>query len=258
MSRKPFIGGNWKMNTDRAGAVELAGKLVERIGTFEAADVAVAPPSVYLEAVGAALSGSGIILAAQNAWYESDGAYTGELSTNMLLDVGCRVVILGHSERRHVIGESDELINRKVLKSLDAGLDVIFCIGELLEQRQAEQTTDVATKQVRIGLEGVARTCADGSALAERLTVAYEPVWAIGTGVTATPEQAQEVHAMVRKLLAELYDDGTAQAIRIQYGGSVKPANAAELLSQPDIDGALVGGASLKADDFEAIVKSVR
>jgi triosephosphate isomerase len=248
MSRKLFIAGNWKMNTSRDGAVALAGGLKDAIGAVEAVDLGVAPPFVYLAAVGEALAGSRIDLLAQNMFYEDNGAFTGETSGEMLRDVGVRTVILGHSERRHVIGESDELINRKVIKALGDGLDVILCVGELLEQRQAEQTLEVVGRQVKIGLEGVP---ADAMA---NVTIAYEPVWAIGTGVTATPDQAQHVHAMVRGMLGEKYDAAVAEATRIQYGGSVKPANAAELLAQPDIDGALVGGASLKVDDFSAIV----
>ncbi len=248
MSRKLFIAGNWKMNTSRDGAVALAGGLKDAIGAVEAVDLGVAPPFVYLAAVGEALAGSRIDLVAQNMFYEDNGAFTGETSGEMLRDVGVRTAILGHSERRHVIGESDELINRKVIKALGDGLDVILCVGELLEQRQAEQTLEVVGRQVKIGLEGV-----PADAMAD-VTIAYEPVWAIGTGVTATPDQAQHVHAMVRGMLGEKYDSAVAEATRIQYGGSVKPANAAELLAQPDIDGALVGGASLKVDDFSAIV----
>ena len=250
MARKLFIAGNWKMNTSRADAVALAGEVAERLGAIDAVDVAVCPPFVHLWAVGEVLAGSNVALGAQNLWYEDDGAYTGEVSAAMLKDVGCRYVILGHSERRHVIGETDEVINRKVLKALAGGLDVMFCVGELLEQRQADQTTDVVRKQVRIGLEGV------DAEQVRRVTIAYEPVWAIGTGVTATPQQAEEVHAMIRALIERAYSGEIAEQLRIQYGGSVKPSNAAELLSQPDIDGGLIGGASLKADDFAAIVEA--
>jgi triosephosphate isomerase len=256
MSRKLFIAGNWKMNTSRAVSTALAKALVARIGKVTRVDLAVAPPFVYLPAVAEAIAGSGIALAAQNLFYEDDGAFTGEVSAAMLKDVGCRYVIVGHSERRHVIGETDETVNRKVLKALAGGMDVILCIGELLSQREADQTSDVVARQVKIGLEGVGRDCPGGKALADRLTLAYEPVWAIGTGRTASPDQAQEVHAMVRGLIAEMYGPGTAEAMRIQYGGSVKPSNARELLAQDDVDGALVGGASLKADDFAAIVEA--
>ncbi|MFP3937661.1 MAG: triose-phosphate isomerase [Phycisphaerae bacterium] len=250
MARKLFIAGNWKMNLNLTEAGKLARALAEKIGDVETVDLAVCPAMVHLETVGKALDGTKIALGAQNMFYEDNGAFTGETSSEMLRDVGCRYVILGHSERRHVIGESDELINRKVLKALSAGLEPILCVGELLEQREASETMDVVRRQVEVGLEGVS------AADARRVTIAYEPVWAIGTGKTATPDQAQEVHAMIRKLLAERYDEELAETVRIQYGGSVKPANAAELLGQNDIDGALVGGASLKADDFAGIVNA--
>jgi triosephosphate isomerase len=249
MARKLFIAGNWKMNTNRASAVELAGALVKEVGSLDKIDLAVCPPSVYLADVASAVKGSRIAVGAQNMFYENDGAFTGELSGAMLKDVGCRYVILGHSERRHVIGESDEIINRKVLKALSDGLLPIFCVGELLAEREANRTMEVVRRQVEIGLEGVSKVDA------AKVTVAYEPVWAIGTGRTASPEQAQEVHAMIRSLLASMYDAALAQTVRIQYGGSVKASNAAELLRQEDIDGALVGGASLKASDFVGIIK---
>lgn len=250
MPRKPFIAGNWKMNTSAAAAAALAQALVEKIGAIEAVDLGVCPPFLYLQAVGKALAGSRIALGAQDVFYEDDGAFTGEISTAMLADVGCTHVICGHSERRHVIGETDETINRKVLKAVADGLSPILCVGELLGQRQAGETAEVVERQVQRGLEGVS------AGDIARATIAYEPVWAIGTGVNATPEQAQEVHAMIRALLGELYDPATAQSIRIQYGGSVKPGNAAELLACNDVDGALVGGASLKADDFADIVRA--
>jgi len=250
MARRAFVAGNWKMNTSSRGAVELAKALAASIGSLDGVDLAVCPPFVHLAAVRAALAGSRIALGAQDVFYEDDGAYTGEVSTAMLKDVGCRCVIIGHSERRHVLGETDEVINRKVIKALAGKLEVIFCVGELLEERKSGLTMDVVQRQARIGLEGV--TASD----AAMLTIAYEPVWAIGTGVNATPQQAQEVHAMIRDLLSGLLGPATASNMRIQYGGSVKPANAAELLKQKDVDGALVGGASLKASDFEAIVRA--
>jgi triosephosphate isomerase len=238
------------MNTNGRGAAELAKTLASSIGSLDGVDLAVCPPFVYLSAVRQALAGTRIALGAQDVFYEDDGAYTGEVSTAMLRDAGCRYVIIGHSERRHVLGETDEMINRKIIKALSDGLEVIFCVGELLEERKSGLTLEVVDRQVRIGLEGVA------PADAARLTVAYEPVWAIGTGVNATPQQAQEVHSMIRELLARTFNPALASSIRIQYGGSVKPANAAELMRQRDIDGALVGGASLKAPDFEAIVRA--
>ena len=250
MPRRLFIAGNWKMNTTRASGLALVRDLLKELGQVDQVDLAVCPPFVYLPAVRAALDGSHIALGAQDMFYENDGAFTGEISAAMLKDVGCRYVILGHSERRHVIGESDELVNRKILKALSDGLEVIFCVGELLAQRESEQTAEIVARQVGVGLEGV-----NADAM-KRVTIAYEPVWAIGTGRNATPQQAQEVHAMIRGLLADMYHPRVAQAVRIQYGGSVKPANAAEILAQPDVDGALVGGASLKASDFVGIVKA--
>jgi len=252
MSRKLFIAGNWKMNTSRADAVSLAEALAERMGSLASADLAVCPPLVYLDAVRGALDGSVIALGAQNMYYEDNGAFTGETSGAMLKDVGCRYVILGHSERRHVMGETDEMVNRKLIKALADGLAPIFCVGELLEEREAGRTDEVVRRQVKIGLESIAKD------QAERITIAYEPVWAIGTGKTASPDQAQEVHAMIRSLLADLYDKELADSVRIQYGGSVKPSNAAELMGQVDVDGALVGGASLKADDFAGIVEAAK
>lgn len=251
MARKLFVAGNWKMNMSADSSVELAKALSAEVGSQDAVDLAVCPPLVYLAAVSEALAGSKIAMGAQNMYYEDNGAFTGETSAAMLKDVGCRYVILGHSERRHVIGETDELINRKVHKALTDGLEPILCIGELLEQREAGETMDVVRRHVTIGMEGVSK------ADALRITLAYEPVWAIGTGVTATPDQAQDVHAKIRQLVESLYDAELAGSMRIQYGGSVKASNAAELLNQADIDGALVGGASLKAADFAGIVNAV-
>jgi triosephosphate isomerase len=248
MSRKLFVAGNWKMNTNMAGAVELAAAVAAQ-ATDKRIDVAVCPPFTYLAAVAGAVKASAVAVGAQDMFYENNGAFTGEVSGQMLKDVGCRYVILGHSERRHVIGEGDELINRKLLKALADGLLPIFCVGELLEEREANKTMEVVRRQVTIGMEGVSKDDA------RKVTIAYEPVWAIGTGKTATPQQAQEVHAMTRGLLASMYDRTLADAVRIQYGGSVKASNAAELLAQPDIDGALVGGASLKVDEFMGIIK---
>jgi len=231
-------------------ASALAGAIVEKIGSVDTVDLAVCPPFPYLSSVKEALGDSKIALGAQDVFYEDRGAYTGEVSTEMLKDVGCTYAICGHSERRHVIGETDELINRKVLKCISDGIMPILCVGELLTQRQADEIIEVVSRQIRLGLEGVSSADMAG------VTIAYEPVWAIGTGVTATPDQAQEVHAMIRTLLGEIYDAPTTNSIRIQYGGSVKPDNAAELMNCPDIDGALVGGASLKADDFAGIVSA--
>lgn len=246
--RKRFIAGNWKMNTTREEGVSLAKAIAEAVGSGSAADVAVCPPNVYLAAVAEAVSGSSVAVGAQNVYHEASGAFTGETSCGMLADVGCTYVILGHSERRHILGESNEVVNKKVLATLAGGLKPIVCVGETLEQREAGQTNDVVWEQFFGSLAGVT-----AEQMAE-VTIAYEPVWAIGTGKVATPDQAEEVHAALRRILEIRYTGEIAEQVRIQYGGSVKPDNAGELLSQPNIDGALVGGASLKADSFLGII----
>ena len=250
--RKPFVAGNWKMNTDSHSCVELARAIAG--GALDAAgysvDVAVCPPFVYLQAVAGALSSTSIAVGAQDVYCEQKGAFTGEISTLMLKDIGCTYALCGHSERRHVIGESDELVNKKISAAILGGLLPIFCLGELLSEREASETDEVVSRQMRSGLSGL------DVEKVSAVTIAYEPVWAIGTGLTATPEQAQQVHALIRKLLGEMYGERVAEEIRILYGGSVKPDNAAELMTEKDIDGLLVGGASLKADDFVAIIKS--
>ena len=239
------------MNSSAAASVEAACGMASQLGSIEAVDLAICPPFVYIPGVVEALKGSNIRVGAQNMYFEDNGAFTGEISARMLRDIGCRYVILGHSERRHVIGESDELINAKIIKALTDGLEVMFCVGELLAQRKADQTAEVVTTQITAGLKDVGREAVSD------ITIAYEPVWAIGTGETATPDQAQETHAMIRRLIGEMYDTELAESIRIQYGGSVKPGNAAELLGCPDVDGALVGGASLTVENFAGIVNSV-
>lgn len=249
--RKPFIAGNWKMNMTGESAVALASGLVAELNGIDTVDTAVCPPYVYLASVAQALKTSNISLGAQNVYFEEKGAFTGEISCGMLKDVGCAYTIIGHSERRHVMGESDELINKKVHAAISGGLLPILCVGELLEEREAGKTDAVVTEQTKEGLKGI-----DAEKVLA-VTVAYEPVWAIGTGKTATSEQAQEVHAMIRALLAEMYNEDVAQQIRIQYGGSAKPANTAELMACPDVDGLLVGGASLKVEDFAAMIKTV-
>ncbi len=250
--RKPFVAGNWKMNTDSQSSVSLAESIAS--GSSEATEqsvsVAVFPPFIYLHSVIKALNASNIAVGAQDFYFEQNGAFTGEISVSMLKDIGCTYALCGHSERRHVIGETDELINKKVAAAISGGLLPVLCVGELLDERKASQTNEVVTRQVKNGLAGLS---------AEKIsavTIAYEPVWAIGTGLTATREQAQEAHVLVRKLLAEMYDTQLAEEIRILYGGSVKPGNAAELMQQQDVDGSLVGGASLKADDFLAIIRA--
>ncbi|MHC4480120.1 MAG: triose-phosphate isomerase [Planctomycetota bacterium] len=248
--RQLFVAGNWKMNLDGARAIELARALKEQFGELEAMRLAVCPPFVYLQGVAAVLEGSAIDVGAQNIYTEPEGAYTGEVAGAMLLDVGCRYVIVGHSERRHVIGETDQFINAKVHRALEVGLEPIVCLGERLQQREGGQTEEVVSAQLKAALEGVT------SEQMAAVTIAYEPVWAIGTGRTATPQQAEDVHALLRGLLAGLYDADLAERTVIQYGGSVKPANAADLMGMPNVDGALVGGASLKADSFGGIIRA--
>ncbi|MFO0580938.1 MAG: triose-phosphate isomerase [Anaeromyxobacter sp.] len=249
MARTKFVCGNWKMHKTVAEAVALATAVRDGLGDMAGkVQVAVAPTYTALHAVAQALKGSKVEVAGQNVHWEPQGAFTGEISAPMLSEAGCHHGIVGHSERRQFFGETDETVAKKVGALLKAGVKPIVCVGESLAEREAGKTLAVVDRQVRQGLAGLPR-----EALAS-LTLAYEPVWAIGTGKTATTAQAQEVHAAIRALLRELGGD-VADSIRIQYGGSVKPENAAELMSQPDVDGALVGGASLKAADFVAIVK---
>ena len=248
--RKPYLAGNWKMNLERRSALALAQALREHVGDRSDADVAVAPPYVYLPDVVGALEGSPIRVGAQDVCDRTGGAFTGEVSAAMLKDVGCDFTIVGHSERRHVYGESDQLTNTKLHRALEAGLEVILCVGETIEEREAGATETTVRRQLTEGMAGVSREDLG------RVTLAYEPVWAIGTGHTATPEQAGDVHRYLRGLWAGLYDEDAAEALRIQYGGSVKPQNARELLSVEDIDGALVGGASLSPEDFRPIIDS--
>ncbi len=251
MSRRCFVCGNWKMNKT---ATETAALLRDLRGAVsmvrDRVEIAVAPPFTALDRAAKALEGSNIALAAQNCHAEASGAFTGEVSADMLKDLGVQYVILGHSERRQLFGETDDGVNKKVGAVLKAGMLPIVCVGETLQEREAGRTLDVVSTQVRGSLKGF--SAADGA----RFVVAYEPVWAIGTGKTATSRQAQEVHAHIRGLLTELWGGDAAGQVRIQYGGSVKPDNAGELLGQADIDGALVGGASLKVADFSAIVKA--
>ena len=239
------------MNSSAEASVEIASGMAAELGSVDAVDMAICPPFVYLPGVIKAFEGSNIGVGAQNMYFEDNGAFTGEISGQMLKDIGCRYVILGHSERRHILGETDQLINTKIKKALADELEIMFCVGELLEERKAGTTNDVVTTQISEGLKDITPEAMGN------ITIAYEPVWAIGTGEVATPDQAQEVHAMIRGLLGQLYDADLAETVRIQYGGSVKPSNAAELLGCPDVDGALVGGASLTVQDFAGIVNSV-
>jgi triosephosphate isomerase len=245
--RRILIAGNWKMNLDRQRSLELVRELVRQAGGESRVDLAICPPSVYLDAVGQELKNSPIGLGAQNMYHESSGAFTGEVSGEMLKDVGCRYVILGHSERRHILGESDEDVYRKVQAALAVDLTPIVCVGETLAEREAGRTGEVIQRQFTGSLSGLPE---DQMA---RVVIAYEPVWAIGTGKVASPEQAEQVHADLRSLLESRYNAALAGQVIIQYGGSVKADNAAQLLGQPNIDGALVGGASLTANGFLGI-----
>lgn len=249
--RRKVVAGNWKMNMNLSGTIELISVIKNELSKSDSkSEVIVCPPFTSLETAVTVVKNSSIKVGAQNMHYESDGAFTGEISADMLKSVGCEYVILGHSERRTLFGESDEMINKKVKKALSSGLKPIFCVGETLEERESNLTEKVVEKQVKNGLSGISE-----SELSE-LIIAYEPVWAIGTGKTASPEQAQEVHKFIRNLISKLYSNNLADNLVIQYGGSVKPDNAEELFSQPDIDGGLIGGASLKADSFISIVNS--
>jgi len=249
MTRTPLIAGNWKMHGTRSEAVALAGTLAKNVGRPRGREVAVAPPFTALDAVAQALDGTGIKLAAQNCHWEAQGAYTGEISVAMLRETGCAFVIVGHSERRQLFGDTNETVNRRVHAVLGAGLVPIICVGETLEEREAEATDAVVARQVDTAFADVrpeqVATC----------VVAYEPVWAIGTGRTATPAQAQEVHDAIRRQIGTRTSPTTAERIRILYGGSVKPENVDALMAEPDIDGALVGGASLDAVAFTRIVQ---
>jgi len=251
--RRFLIAGNWKMNTTRQSGVALAGELAAVVPQAEAGvEVLVCPPYPYLLAVGETLAGSAVHLGAQDAYFEAPGAFTGEIAVDMLRDCGCRYVILGHSERRHVMGETDAIINRKVRAAVAGGLAAVLCVGELLSERQSGQTEEVLDRQMEGGLAGVSE------AEAAQVVIAYEPVWAIGTGVTATPEQAESAHEHLRKWLARRYTPAFSEKVRILYGGSVKADNAETLLGQPNVDGALVGGASLKSSTFVPIIEAAR
>ena len=243
-----LIAGNWKMNTDARTASKLAQDVCAAVRNPAPADAAVCPPFVHLAAVGHVLKGTPVALGAQNLHASPKGAFTGEISAGMLVSVGCRYVILGHSERRQYFGETDALVNAKVHRALASALNPIICVGEVLADRKADRASEVVAAQLRGALDGVES--------AASLVIAYEPVWAIGTGETATPDQAQGMHAFIRALLTEQFGSADAAAIRILYGGSMKPANAADLVGQPDVDGGLIGGASLNAESFAAIVRA--
>lgn len=246
--RKPIIAGNWKMNCTVTEALELVKRLKAMVSDVKGREIIVAPPFTALSSVSRALIGSNMTLSAQNIFWEDKGAFTGEVSAEMLIDAGCDYVIVGHSERRQLFAETDEWVNKKVRAARSSGLIPILCVGETLSEREGEETLSVIERQLTIGLTDVTIIDPDD------LVIAYEPVWAIGTGKTATPGQAQEVHAYIRDLLDKMFGDAAA-GIRVLYGGSVKPDNIEELMVEPDIDGALVGGASLKAESFAGIVR---
>jgi triosephosphate isomerase len=245
--RKPMIAGNWKLHKTLKESSSLVADLIPAVADNHSVDIVVAPVYTALSKVAETINGTNIKLAAQNCYPEPQGAFTGEVSPPLLKDVGCQYVIIGHSERRQLFGESDEQVNCKAHALAEANLGIILCIGETLEERETDQMFNVLRRQVRLGLKKLSlEQMAD-------IVIAYEPVWAIGTGKTASDEQAQEAHAFIRALVVELYNEQTANATRILYGGSVKPGNVDNLMSQPDVDGALVGGASLKSDDFDRI-----
>lgn len=248
MSRTPLIAGNWKMYLSLDEATKLAVSIAEGTKNVDDRDVMLAPPYVYLQAVSDAVKGTSVQVAAQNACWESEGAFTGEISPVMLKAFGVSMVILGHSERRHVFGESDEMVNKRLLGALRFDLIPILCIGETLDEREQGRTFEVLEDQLRKGLTDVTQDDAD------RVVIAYEPVWAIGTGKTATREQAQDAHYFIRGVFADLYEKKLADRVRILYGGSVKPENIDSLMAEPDIDGALVGGAALKSESFDRII----
>ncbi|MEI6651437.1 MAG: triose-phosphate isomerase [Chlorobiaceae bacterium] len=247
--RRKIVVGNWKMNNTIAESETLASEVLAALGeNFSGCEVGIAPTFLALEAAGRIIDGSEVQLVAQNCHYENDGAYTGEVSARMLNAAGCSSVIIGHSERRQYFGETNATVNLRTKKALAEGLNVILCVGETLAERESGVTEAIISSQVREGLAGISDISA--------IVVAYEPVWAIGTGKTASSAQAEEVHLQIRTLVTELYGDTAAQGLRIQYGGSVKPSNAVELFAMPNIDGGLIGGASLNAADFAAIVKA--
>jgi len=252
LQRIPVIAGNWKMNKTIPEAIELMTGLKRELSNQSGVEIIVCPPYTALSEVGELLGESNIVLGAQDLFWETQGAYTGEVSAGMLKDAGCRYVIIGHSERRQYFGETHETVAKKARRALDEKLIPILCVGEQLQQREEGNTFDVIREHITQGLASIKR-----EELAE-VIIAYEPVWAIGTGKNATAQQAQEVHAFIRKLLGELFDKTTAAKVRIQYGGSVKPENIAELMDEADVDGALVGGASLEIDSFSQIVKRSR
>jgi len=250
--RRPLIAGNWKMFKTPGEAAETAKQLVRHAGAVTDIDMMIAPTFIALAAVFAAIKNSPVALGAQNLYWENEGAYTGEISAPMLKSAGCQYCIIGHSERRQYFGETDETVNKKIKAAIKAGLQPVFCVGETEKERESGQTLSILDKQIKKGLEGLV------SAQLDSLIMAYEPVWAIGTGKTATDDQAQEVHRFIRSLVKDNFGRALSDSIRILYGGSVKPDNIASLMAMSDIDGALVGGASLSAESFSQIIKFKR
>ena len=247
--RRTIIAGNWKLNKNISEAIELANGIKRQVYQVDSLDIVLCPVFTSLYPVAEVITNSNIELGAQDVYWQEKGAFTGEVAPLMLKDAGCKYVIIGHSERRQYFQETNETVNNKIKAVLKAGLVPIFCVGETLTQREANQTLNIISEQVQQGLQGISRQEAEG------LVVAYEPVWAIGTGKNATSQQAQEVHKYIRNLLVKMYNSSVAEGIRIQYGGSVKPENIGELIREADIDGALIGGASLKVDSFCEIVR---
>lgn len=248
--RKPIIVGNWKMNNSITESTALVNRIKTLAKDIAGVEIVVAPPFTALNSVRNIIAGSNIKLGAQNLFWEDSGAYTGEVSPLMIRDIGCEYVIIGHSERRGYFHESDEVVNKKIRAALRNKLKAIICVGESLKERKEDKTMQVIESQIKMGLEGIS------AEEIKEITIAYEPIWAIGTGVTATPRQANEVHVYIRRLLSQIFSKDTASFIRVLYGGSVNPSNSSELMSEKEIDGALVGGASLDADSFAQIVKS--
>jgi len=246
--RKPILAGNWKMNKTSAEARDLAAKLIPLVSGVKEREIVLGPPFTSLQTVSETIRDTNISLSAQNMHWEDKGAFTGEISAEMLLDLGCRYVIIGHSERRQYFGETDETVNKKVKQAIKKGLRPILCVGETLAEREGGKLQEIISRQVTGGLKDI------GAGDMKKVVIAYEPVWAIGTGKTATPEQANEVHALIRQRVKALYPGEIADGLRIQYGGSVTPENVSSLMAMPDIDGALVGGASLKPESFAALV----
>ncbi len=250
--RQKIIAGNWKMNVKPSETAALVKAVAEATKAYDKVEIVCCTPAIDIPAAVAAAAGTQVGVGGENCHWKESGAYTGEISTGMLLDAGAKYVIIGHSERRQYFGETDETVNLRTRAALAAGLIPLVCVGETLEEREAGKLVEVIERQMNVGLKDItADDC-------KNLVIAYEPVWAIGTGKTATPDQAQEVHALIRATLAKLVGEATAETVRIQYGGSMKPSNAAELLAKKDIDGGLIGGAALKAEDFAGIIAAAQ